>query len=96
MNRRNFLRNILPLGVIGAIATPELLELLKPKRTIFLPPRLTFWANAGIPAYFETFFDPNVIASFNAPGLNRWVRVYGNWPVDKITYLSDESEVRDA
>lgn len=39
MNRRGFFRALAVGAVTGVVATPALVELLTPKRTIFLPPR---------------------------------------------------------
>lgn len=38
MDRRSFLRSALAGAAVGIVAGPELIELLAPKRTIFLPP----------------------------------------------------------
>lgn len=51
LSRRSFLRGALGAGV-GIVAAPALIELLAPKRTIFLPPR-GGWHNRLPESLFE-------------------------------------------
>lgn len=63
--RRNFLRALATGAAVGVVAPAALVELLAPKRTIFLPPR-GGWA-AGLPPLKSFYFQTHTQYSARVP-----------------------------
>lgn len=89
ISRRSFLRNALAGAIVGAVAGPELVELLTPKRTIFLPPR------GGWDGYKYYYVDPKLMAELLVrPMISHHYQTHTSWgeregwPVDQVFSVS--------
>jgi hypothetical protein len=95
ISRRNFLRTLGTAAVAGVVATPAIVELLAPKRTIFLPPHggwvinearirklVEFnakWGVNTIPLLFTTYIDPGLINILLTPEATKLLREEWAW-----------------